>query len=273
MWIISLFLLISLSGTFASYNQDFNKYALNISQASYCVGSAEKWNCKTCESSVMLINVVENGGVRVLNAIDNNYEKIIVCFRGSSNLQNWLDNIQIGHVYPYSSYVDVGVDKGFYKALNYVSATIYDFLHTQLEIYPTYNILITGHSLGGALSSLAAFESVYLQNIKPQKIELITYGSPRVGNNEFKHYMEVIGLSWRTTHYYDIVPHVPEEFLDYIHISQEIWYNKDNSAYKECNDNESEDSSCSNSCSPTKCTSTSDHVYYLNISMGNEGLC
>ena len=152
MWLISLLLCISLSRTMGLYNEDFNRYALNISQASYCVGSPDQWNCNTCGSSVNIINVVENGGVRALNAIDNTYEKIIVCFRGSSNLQNWLDNIQIGHVYPYSSYPDVGVDKGFHKALNYVSSTIYDFLHTQLEIYPTYKILITGHSLGGALS-------------------------------------------------------------------------------------------------------------------------
>ena len=77
MWLISLLLCISLSRTMGLYNEDFNRYALNISQASYCVGSPDQWNCNTCGSSVNIINVVENGGVRALNAIDNTYEKII----------------------------------------------------------------------------------------------------------------------------------------------------------------------------------------------------
>ena len=76
-------------------------------------------------------------------------------------------------------------------------------------------------------------------------------------------------ISYRVTHYYDIVPHIPEEFMGYSHISNEIWYNEINSIYNICNDNVNEDSKCSNSCAPTKCTSTSDHLYYLNISMGN----
>jgi len=75
--------------------------------------------------------------------------------------------------------------------------------------------------------------------------------------------------SYRVTHYYDIVPHVPEEFMGYSHISNEIWYNEENSEYTICNDKMDEDDNCSNSCSPTKCTSTSDHLYYLNVTMGN----
>ena len=80
--------------------------------------------------------------------------------------------------------------------------------------------------------------------------------------------------SIRVTHYYDMVPHVPEEFLGYRHISQEVWYNEPNTEYTLCDDeNGSEDDNCSNSCSPTKCTSTSDHLDYLQIKMGEGGYC
>jgi predicted lipase len=248
-------------------------YALNISQASYCVGSTSDWNCETCLSTIQVSDVIENGGVRVLNAIDHEREKIIISFRGSSNIHNWIDNIQISHINPYDDYADVSVDKGFYKALNYVKEPVYNFINNMQSTYSNYNILITGHSLGGALSTLASFEIIYINGIKPENVELITFGSPRVGNNVFKKYMLPLGLSWRTTHYYDIVPHVPEEFLDYIHISQEIWYNENSSSYKICDDEIVEDDSCSNSCAPTKCTSMNDHMTYLNISMGNDGLC
>ena len=269
----SLFLIISLCGYALSYDEHFNNYALNISQASYCIGSEGQWNCATCTKSIQIVDVVENGGVRVLNGIDEENSKIIISFRGSSNIQNWIDNIQIGHIYPYSNYNDVGVDKGFYKAYSNVRKNINNFIQEQSSLHPSYNILITGHSLGAALGTLSAFESVYLYKIEPDNIQLLTYGSPRVGNKAFKQYMLAIVFSWRTTHYYDIVPHVPEEFLDYIHISQEIWYNKDNSAYKICNDNDKEDSTCSNSCAPTKCISMNDHLDYLNITMGNDGFC
>ena len=70
------------------------------------------------------------------------------------------------------------------------------------------------------------------------------------------------------------MPHVPQQFLHYNHIPHEIWYNEDNTELKDCNDmNLEEDPLCSNSCGPIHCTSTSDHLNYLNISMGSEGDC
>jgi predicted lipase len=268
----SLFLItISLTSIVDSYIEPLNAYALNISQATYCIESV--WNCKTCANSIMLNDNIENNGVKVLNAIDHDNEYIIVSFRGSTNIQNWIDNLQISHIQPYDSYQEVSVDKGFYKALSDVREPLYDSTMNLINKYSSYNVLITGHSLGSALSTLCAFELIYLNNVDSSIIRLITFGSPRVGNDAFKKYMSIISISWRTTHYYDIVPHVPEEFLNYIHISQEIWYNRPNSDFKLCDDDYEEDSSCSNSCAPTKCTSVDDHMYYLNISMGTNGLC
>ena len=66
---------------------------------------------------------------------------------------------------------------------------------------------------------------------------------------------------------------VNKELMGFLHLPNEVWYNENNSDYKICDDVNSEDNQCSNSCSPTKCTSTSDHLNYLNISMGNDGLC
>ena len=63
------------------------------------------------------------------------------------------------------------------------------------------------------------------------------------------------------------------EFFNYKHISEEIWYSENNMDYLICQDENKEDSNCSNSCSPLKCTSFDDHLNYMNISMGNDGLC
>ena len=266
------YLFISLCVSIYAYEEILNSYALNISQAAYCIKSNE-WDCNTCHSSIVLLENIENDGVRVINAIDHKHLFIIASFRGSSNIQNWVHNLEVKHIKPYDNYQDVSIDKGFYNSLSAVRENLYDSILNLNSIYENYDILITGHSMGGALASLTAFELIYLQNIKPEKIYLMTFGSPRVGNDAFKKYMNIIPLSWRTTHYYDMIPHLPQEFLDYIHISQEIWYNEENSKYTICNDNDDEDKQCSNSCAPTKCTSIDDHLYYLNISMGNDGLC
>jgi len=98
---------------------------------------------------------------------------------------------------------------------------------------------------------------------------------PRVGNEEFAKRFESYPIySKRVTHYYDIVPHVPEEFMGYRHISQEVWYNEANTKYTLCDDaNGAEDDQCSDSCAPTKCTSISDHLEYLQIKMGEGVFC
>lgn len=48
-----------------------------------------------------------------------------------------------------------------------------------------YRLTFTGHSLGGALASLAALR-VVLENLKASKqIKLYTFGQPRVGCSRF----------------------------------------------------------------------------------------
>ena len=75
---------------------------------------------------------------------------------------------------------------------------------------------------------------------------------------------------YRITHYYDIVPHTPEELMGFLHLPNEVWYNENNTNYKICNDSdEMEDNTCSDSCAPIHCTSTSDHLFYVNIHMGS----
>ena len=125
---------------------------------------------------------------------------------------------------------------------------------------------MTGHSSGAAEATLMAFnlDIDYLQNYRIYS--LVTFGSPRVGNLEFINFLGNYNfISYRVTHYFDIVPHLPQESLGYSHIPQEVWFNEDNTKYKLCNDRYKEDNKCSNSCYPLSCDSISDHMYYLNL--------
>lgn len=53
----------------------------------------------------------------------------------------------------------------------------------QLTLYPNAELAICGHSLGGALATVALAQIVFELGIPvPQNISLYTFGSPRVGD-------------------------------------------------------------------------------------------
>jgi len=265
---ITYLLLLILFTMCYSYDEKIAIHAVHLAEASYCVSSVDNWNCDTCESSIILTNIVEEGGLRVLQGYDKETDSIFVSFRGSSNINNWINNIQIRKIAPYND-TNIEVSNGFYKEYNNVKPDIINNFNILTDKYNTNKIFITGHSSGGAMSTLMAFDIITIYT-NYQISYLITFGSPRVGNIEFVDYMNSHNdNSYRVTHYYDMVPHLPEEFFGYAHISNEIWYNEENSIYKICNDKYEEDESCSNSCAPLHCTSTADHLYYLNVTMGN----
>lgn len=256
-----------------TYDSILAKYYVNAVQTTYCISDPTQWNCITCDKNMFPEYVVDINGVRAIQGYDSKNSVIFTVFRGSSNFQNWIDNIQISKLSPYND-TTISVEKGFYKAYEYVEIDLLKNIHSLSLKYLTNNNIIAGHSLGGALATLLSYTIV--NNYSHYNIiSLFTYGSPRVGNKNFvKSFTGYNISSYRVTHYYDMVPHVPEELLGYLHIPNEIWYNKNNSHYKTCNDyNVNEDNLCSNSCSPIHCTSITDHLYYLNIFLGNDQLC
>ena len=69
-------------------------------------------------------------------------------------------------------------------------------------------IAIVGHSLGGAVATLAAFDLSLIAN--PKHLYVFTYGSPRVGNQYFAQiYGERVKSTWRFVHAADPIPHLP----------------------------------------------------------------
>lgn len=262
-----LLILILLISCYA-YDENIAIIAVNLAQASYSVYSIDEWNCTTCNKNAKLEYIIENQGSKALQGYDKYTNTIFTSFRGSSNIHNWLENIRVKKIAPYVN-ASINVENGFYNAYNYIKSQLFDNLIKLQNKYKTSDLLITGHSLGAAMSTLMTYDilTIYTDyNIK----YFINFGSPRVGNKDFVNSFNSYNInSYRITHYYDVVPHVPEEFIGYLHISNEIWYNELNNNYIICNDyNDVEDKYCSNSCSPLHCTSINDHLNYFNISMG-----
>ena len=109
----------------------------------------------------------EIGGTEAFLAEDG--QRSFLVFRGSDDLQAWITNID----YRLDSWHGAGqVHVGFRDALDKVWPEIVERLEGRGE-----NLVVTGHSQGGALASLAA-------SLLPDA-ELVTFGSPRVGDEAF----------------------------------------------------------------------------------------
>ena len=90
--------------------------------------------------------------------------------------------------------------------------------------YPSYEVWVTGHSLGGAVASVAACMISHKNYTPAEKIKLITYGQPRVGNNEYVAVMsKLVPNAFRIVHGHDIVTRIPPEWWRYVHYGTEIW--------------------------------------------------
>jgi len=92
--------------------------------------------------------------------------------------------------------------------------------------HPDYKIVATGHSLGGALASLAAG----VLRSQGVTVDLYTYGAPKVGLEGVSKYLSRtdMGLNFRVTHKNDPVPKLPPALLGYRHISPEYYVTSGN---------------------------------------------
>ncbi|MDC7788129.1 lipase family protein [Rhodoplanes sp. TEM] len=109
---------------------------------------------------------------------------------------------------------DDGLHRGFVGAL---AAAWTDIAATLAGHAATDRLLITGHSLGGALAVLAAQRAVIEHMLVP---EVYTFGMPRVGNEAFaRDYDAVLGRrTFRLVHGEDLVPTVPPSVLGFHHV-------------------------------------------------------
>ncbi|KAJ5524068.1 triacylglycerol lipase B [Penicillium frequentans] len=181
-------------------------------------------NCPTVQSSTTTTlyefdDTNDYGDSAGFIAVDETNELIVLSFRGSTDISNWIANLDF--VFDDDAGLCTGCDvhSGFWKAWESVADDVTAELESALSTYSDYQLVVTGHSLGAALAALAG---TALRNAG-YSLDLYTYGQPRVGNDALAEYMTAQGSLWRTTHTDDIVPRLPPELLGYAHASPEYW--------------------------------------------------
>jgi predicted lipase len=213
----------------------------------------ENWNC------IPGIDIIDTiiGNTNIFVASDAIQNATVFAFRGSSDIQNWISNFELEFTAPYNDN-SIKVHRGLYNEYLLYKDALMKYLPANKQD----NVIITGHSSGGALSMFMAYD-IHTD----YDVTVYTFGKPRIGNTNFVESAKQI-KHYRITHHNDIVPHLPEELLHYRHTNTEIWYSGDDDKYKICETNE--DGECSNSCAPIHCDSIDDHKYYLMTNIGSD---
>lgn len=96
---------------------------------------------------------------------------------------------------------------GFWNAYASTRAELKEVIRLILDENPGVSVYITGHSMGGALAVLAAYDLAVNFNMK---VNMYNFGGPRVGNPSFsRYYDKCVPTSYRVVMDGDIVPGVP----------------------------------------------------------------
>ena len=151
---------------------------------------------------------------------------INVAFRGSESVKDWYHDLYIKKKKVYTHMGKVHVHTGFYTQLYEDCA--FETLCTQIlhfkKVYEDYDILFSGHSLGGALSTLASF--FFAIRFPHYLVFCTSYASPRVGDKLFKNACKRLKniVHYRCYNAHDVVTFVP--ILRYFHVGTPIKLSK-----------------------------------------------
>ncbi|EJD47920.1 lipase [Auricularia subglabra TFB-10046 SS5] len=122
----------------------------------------------------------------------------------------------------------IKIHNGFHDQHTKAFADVFAAVQQTMAERGTNNIMVAGHSLGGALGVL---DAIAMQIRLPDaRIQIVTFGQPRLGNQEFADYIDAhFPGTVRFTNKRDLVPTIPGRFTGYAHFSTEIHIREDES--------------------------------------------
>lgn len=187
-----------------------------------CVSQSLACDPLEVQDSFQLTRCCTSGGWTGIGgyvAVDHARREIVLSIRGSNNIRNFVTDIIFA--FQNCDLVDkCRVHSGFAASWDEIANDATRAMKTARDANPDYKFIVTGHSLGGAVATLAA---AYLRR-SGFVADAYTFGAPRVGNDHFANFMTSLpGGQWRVTHRDDPVPRLPPIFLGYRHVSPEHW--------------------------------------------------
>jgi triacylglycerol lipase len=155
------------------------------------------------------------GGNAYWGFVAESKETVIVAFRGTSSLFDLFTDFNLRLVpFPYA-YGAGYVHRGFTEL--YDSKLRAQMLAAIGKLSYRKRLLLTGHSLGGALATIAALDAAHHTHYR--QIRVCTFGSPKVGDERFAAaFVRAVPVSVRIANVHDMVVAFPPSRLRYVHV-------------------------------------------------------
>ncbi|KAG0616241.1 hypothetical protein M758_5G101200 [Ceratodon purpureus] len=277
------------------YNRTRALVLVEYASAVYIIDDASllSWTCSRCKGltkgfKIHTLIVDVQHCLQAFVGVAENMKAIIIAFRGTqdTSMQNWAEDLYFRELdLDYPGVIDAMVHRGFYAAYHNttlrerVVGAVQDILQARSDL----GVMITGHSMGGAMATFCALD--LSANYGFKNVEVITFGQPRVGNQAFSvYYNEHVPLTIRVTHAHDVVPHLPPYYpfsqlvgeKTYHHFATEVWIFRVSIGRLQlefervCDgsgDDIGEDPSCSRSVAGN---SIADHLNYYGVFLSTE---
>ncbi|XP_037039210.1 lipase-like [Bradysia coprophila] len=261
-------------------NLDQMMYYNYYAASTYYAYDHDDLSCEYClkfsgdvDDHTVLNNNVHN--TLALVTLSKKRQEIVVAFRGTWNVWNVVLDVLLIAATPYDTPEPILIHQGFYIAEMSLYDDVVRTIAKYLNLNPGLKVVLTGHSLGGAMARLTYF---FLEDNKqfPSVVyELFTYGEPRVGNVYFAEFMnnQPIVIA-RVVARADIIPHIPPTSIIgtnllgdyYVHAQTEFWIDGQQDQ-KFCQQNVYEDPNCSMSLGPLY--NVVDHVTYFDTNLAS----
>ena len=98
-----------------------------------------------------------------------------------------------------------------------------------VDMHPNKEIHVVGHSLGGALATIASFD---IASTLDREVNTVTFGAPRVGTKDFRDAFESLPINlYRVVVANDPIARVPGMLIPYEHVGQLIQIDESGDMY------------------------------------------
>ena len=206
-----------------NFNVDMISYYLWFSSFSYCDDKIIS-SGKCCKNQILknweVIEHDENEREQIIKKNNNvikykynfvilkseQYKKYVFAFPGTEYAVNfWLTCLYI-----FDKENEIKVSKYLYNIFNLIYKDVFsESIIRDLQSNPGYQVIFTGHSLGGAISTLISYYYAS-HTISSNEPILIIFGQRRVGNENFaRSFNKYIPLIFRIARINDVVTKIP----------------------------------------------------------------
>ena len=166
--------------------------------------------------------VMSGGQAYVVTEMD----KIIVAFRDTGSDKRWERILNMltdaRATLKKMSYLDdselseIKAHEGFVSEYMLFREKVIEYV----DMHPEKEVHVVGHSLGGALATLASFDIASSLN---REVNTVTFGAPRVGTSDFRNAFDELTINlFRVVVANDPIARVPGMLIPYEHVGQLI---------------------------------------------------